>query len=119
MGIVPWLEEETFDTPEGLLAAFFRPPSTPSQGEVRARTLKYLQGMKYWEAFFHVTVVALSWQGLRKMENEFAAWAMPRAQGAGSKISNIVPVSILEFAREGVEAQTTKENDQSRGELEE
>ena len=118
-GIVPWLEEEAFDTPEGLLAASFRPPSTPSQGEVRARKLKYLEGMEYWDAFFRVTTVALSRQGLRKMENEFAAWAMPRALGAGSKISNIVPASILESARGGVEAQTTKENDQSGGELEE
>jgi hypothetical protein len=72
----------------------------------------YLSGMSEWEAFFHITQVALTWSGLRKMENEFSAWAMPEAQRIAAKISNVIPSAILEFARAEVESETEEKGDE-------
>jgi hypothetical protein len=77
----------------------------------------YLKGLETWQAFFRVTTFALTWAGLRKMENEFAVWAMPEIQRISTKISGTIPEPVLELARSEVEGET-KEESKEEGEEE-
>ena len=134
--MIGWSFSETKDSFEKYIAPWSRdPPSYNSfylasaMGDSPAFDLgaggfvvrkDYLKGLECWDAFFFVTTMALTWSGLRKLENEFSSWAMPEIQRIAAKISNIIPSAILEFARAEVESEgKEKEEGDEEEEVEE